>query len=160
MIMTDDMKKKRAQEVYATLCQALNEMEYSYQEDVENLKIRLTVYGDDIPMDLVIIVDENRQLIRLMSGMPFKMSEDKRVEGSLLTNCVNYMLADGSFDYDMRDGEILFRLTASYRESLISTALLRYMVNVSCSTIDRFNDKFMLVNKGVMSAKEFFDSIK
>jgi hypothetical protein len=158
--MAEEKNVKQALEVYNTLRQALNEMEYRYTEDIEKLRIRLTVYGDDIPMDLLIIIDADRMLIRLMSSLPFKMSEDKRVEGSLLTNHVNYLLADGSFDYDMRDGEILFRLTASYRESLISTALLRYMINVSCSTIDKVNDKFMLVNKGAMSLSDFVESMK
>ena len=158
--MAEEKNVKQALEVYNTLRQALNEMEYRYTEDIEKLRIRLTVYGDDIPMDLLIIIDADRMLIRLMSSLPFKMSEDKRVEGSLLTNHVNYLLADGSFDYDMRDGEILLRLTASYRESLISTALLRYMINVSCSTIDKVNDKFMLVNKGAMSLSDFVESMK
>ena len=158
--MTDEMKVKRAQEVYGTLCQALNEMEFHYTQDAEKLKIRLTVHGEDIPMDLIITVDADRQLIRLLSPLPFKMCEEKRVDGSVLTNYANYLLADGSFDYDMRDGEILFRLTSSFRESLISTALLRYMINVSCSTVDRFNDKFMLLNKGVMNVSEFLDSLK
>ena len=157
--MAEDMNVKQALEMYNTLKLALNEMEYRYTEDVEKLRIRLTIYGEDIPMDLLIMIDADRKLIRLMSSLPFKMSEDKRVEGSLLTNHVNYLLADGSFDYDMRDGEILFRLTASYRESLISTALLRYMINVSCSTIDRVNDKFMLVNKGAMSLSDFVKSM-
>ncbi|MBQ7319832.1 MAG: hypothetical protein IJW97_06640 [Clostridia bacterium] len=157
--MAEDMNVKQALEMYNTLKLALNEMEYRYTEDVEKLRIRLTIYGEDIPMDLLIMIDADRKLIRLMSSLPFKMSEDKRVEGSLLTNHVNYLLADGSFDYDMRDGEILFRLTASYRESLISTALLRYMINVSCSTIDKVNDKFMLVNKGAMSLSDFVKSM-
>lgn len=157
--MAEDMNVKQALEMYNTLKLALNEMEYRYTEDVEKLRIRLTIYGEDIPIDLLIMIDADRKLIRLMSSLPFKMSEDKRVEGSLLTNHVNYLLADGSFDYDMRDGEILFRLTASYRESLISTALLRYMINVSCSTIDKVNDKFMLVNKGAMSLSDFVKSM-
>ena len=54
--------------------------------------------------------------------------EDKRVDGAIAVCVANNGLNDGCFDYDVRDGEIRFRLTSSYRESTPGTALFEYMI--------------------------------
>ena len=70
--------------------------------------------------------------------------------------CVaNYGLINGSFDYDLSDGEIRFRLVSSYRESILSEALFNYMIVVSAGTVDDYNDKFLMVSNGMMSAEDF-----
>jgi hypothetical protein len=66
-------------------------------------------------------------------------------------------LKDGSFDYDINDGEIRFRLTSSYRESILSKELFVYMIGVSIGTIDQYNDKFFMLSKGVMSIQQFIE---
>lgn len=73
--------------------------------------------GDDITKDFIILVDGERQLVRVMLPMHFNVTEDKRVEGAIATCMVNYRLSDGSFDYDVTGGKIAFRMTASFRES-------------------------------------------
>ena len=72
-----------AQQVYATMCQALDERNWKYTRFEEDLVVSFGVNGDDLPMNFVLQVDEERQVIRLMSGLPFKMPEDKRVEGAI-----------------------------------------------------------------------------
>jgi hypothetical protein len=64
---------------------------------------------------------------------------------------------DGCFDYDLSDGQILFRLTSSYRDSLLSEALFEYMVMVSASTIDKYNDRFFMLAKGMISLEQFIE---
>ena len=108
-------------------------------------------------MGLVIEVDDDRQLVRVVSPMPFEMSENKRIEGAIATCAATYTLADGSFDYDLMRGKIYFRLTSSYRGCDIGEGMLDYMVDVSLSTIDRYNDKFMALNKGYINVTDFFD---
>lgn len=158
--MADQKQIKQAQETYKTLCAALDAKNWKYEKIADKLMVHFTVTGEDIPMDFLMFVDADRDLVRLMSQLPFKFDGAHRTEGALVTSYANYKLADGSFDYRMSDGAVYFRLTLSYRDSLISQDALFYMVRVSSYTVDRYNDKFLMVAKGMMSPDEFVESVK
>lgn len=153
--MVDEKKMELAKQVYQTLCEAIERREWNFGKDEEKLLVRFGVSGDDIPMQFILIVDAERQLIRLMSPMPFKMSESKRMEGAIATCAASFGMADGSFDYDLSDGTIVFRMTASFRESLIGEGLFQYMISCSCAMVDKYNDQFLAINKGLMSIADF-----
>ena len=109
-------------------------------------------------MNFLIIIDAERQLVRLLSLLPFQMNSDKRVEGALATCIINYLLADGSFDFDLDEGHIMFRLTASFRESLLGEELFKYMVSIACHTIDKYNDQLSDLNDGKISLEQFLEN--
>jgi len=153
--MAEENKKILAKEVYNTLCGAIERREWNYEKDEEKLVVHFGVSGDDIPMQFILVVDEERQLIRLMSPMPFNMSEDKRMEGAIATCVASFGMADGSFDYDLAEGRIVFRMTASFRESVIGEGLFQYMISCACAMVDEYNDKFLAIDKGLMSINDF-----
>ncbi|MCH5163186.1 MAG: YbjN domain-containing protein [Clostridiales bacterium] len=154
--MADEKQLKKAQTVYASLCGMLDEKSWHYEQHKEDLVITFTARGDDIPMQFIIYIDADRELVRLMSPIPISFGEDKRVEGALATSRVNYALADGSFDYDFKEGKVMFRMTSSYRDSLISMELMKYMVGCALYTVDEYNDKFLMIAKGMMSVDDLF----
>lgn len=156
--MADEKKMELAKQVYATLCTAIDKREWNYQKDEEKLVAYFGVNGDDIPMQFILVVDAERQLIRVMSPLPFKMSESKRMEGAIATCVASYGMADGSFDYDLSDGTIVFRMTASFRESLIGEGLFQYLISCSCAMVDAYNDKFLAIDKGLLSITDFISS--
>ena len=153
--MVDEKKMKLAKQVYQTLCDAIERREWNFGKDEEKLLVHFDVNGDDIPMQFVLIVDAERQLIRVMSPLPFKMSESKRMEGAIATCAASFGMADGSFDYDLSDGTIVFRMTASFRESLIGEGLFQYLISCSCAMVDKYNDQFLALDKGFMSITDF-----
>ena len=153
--MVDEKKMELAKQVYQTLCEAIERREWNFGKDEEKLLVHFGVSGDDIPMRFILIVDAERQLIRLMSPMPFKMSESKRMEGAIATCVASFGMVDGSFDYDLSDGTIVFRMTASFRESLIGEGLFQYMISCSCAMVDKYNDQFLALDKGIMSITDF-----
>ncbi len=155
--MEDAMKKALAAKVYHTLCQAIENREWSFEKDEENLTAYFGVRGDDIPMQFILRVDEDRQLIRLLSMLPFKMSEEKRMEGAIATCVITYGLADGSFDYDLSDGSVYFRMTASFRDSIIGEGLFQYMISCACAMVDQYNDQFLALDKGIISIADFIE---
>ena len=59
--------------------------------------------------------------------------------GTFVLECPNLPVC--SFDYNIRDGSITFRMTASYRESVIGEGLFNYMIDCAAATVDEFNDK-------------------
>lgn len=153
--MANEKELKLAKEAYDTLCNTLDEMKWRYDKDEDKLILHLGISGEDIPMEFIVHCDADRQLIRLMSFLPFKISEEKRVEGAIATCHANYLLADGSFDYNLGDGTIIFRMTSSFRESLVGDELFHYMIHVACITVDKYNDQFLMISKGNLSITDF-----
>lgn len=152
---TTEKGLKLAKDAYATLCNAFDEQGWHYTKHEEDLIITLGLNGDDIPMQFIVHCDAERQLIKVLSFLPFKMSEDKRIEGAVATSYVNYKLADGVFGYNVGDGSIFFKMTSSFRESLIGKELFNYMVACATYTVDRYNDQFLMLSKGTLSLEDF-----
>lgn len=146
-----------AKEVYTAICESLDEIGWKYTRDDEKLLVSFSVSGDDIPMSFIIVTDVERQIIRLLSFMPFTVPEDKRIELAVAACVANYKFAVGSFDLDIENGNLLFRVASSFRSSLISTELIRYLVSIACNTIDEYNDQFFAICKGDMTLQEYID---
>lgn len=156
--MADEKNNAFAKTVFTTLCDVMESRGWKYEKDEKDLTVHFIVSGDDIPMQFILVIDAERQLIRLMSPLPFKMSEDKRIDGAIATCAASFGLADGSFDYDLTEGRIIFRMTASFRESLIGEELFHYMIECSCVTVDEYNDKFLAIDKGLLSISDFIEN--
>ena len=147
-----------AKEAFKAVCNMLDSANLKYDTDVSELKVICGIQGDDFPVRMQILIDEDHTLVALYSQMPFDVPEDKRIEFALAISKVNNSLADGSFDYDMRDGSILFRLTLSYLDSFIGNDAFFYQLLVSFKTIDQYNDKFFMLSKGAISIEDFLAS--
>ena len=153
-----EVNMRKAKETYEVLCRMLDNRDWRYEKIEEDLVIKSGVKGNDFPIEFIMRVNPRNEIVSFFSWMPFKVEESKRIDLALATCVANYGLADGSFDYDLKDGEILFRLTSSYRESTLSEELFEYMLMVSASTVDDYNDKFFMISKGMMTLEQFIAS--
>ncbi len=153
-----EVNMAKAKETFALLCRMLDNRDWNYDKHEEDLVIKSGVKGDDLPIEFIMRVNAKAEIVSFLSMMPFKVEESKRLEMALAVCVANYGLVDGSFDYDVSDGSIIFRLTSSYRNSIISEDLLEYMLMIAASTVDVYNDKFFMVSKGVMSVQQFIES--
>ena len=158
--MAELKEMKQAQNAFNTLCAMLDDHGWKYQRDDENLRIECGANGDVLPIDIRITVSADKQLVTLLSQLPFKVPEDDRVLGAIAVTAANYNMVDGSFDYNLASGAIIFRLTTSIRESLISKDVFEYMLFVSCGTVDNYNDKLLMVIKHAMSLEDFIKFTK
>ena len=150
-----DEKMERAQQVFNALCAAMDADDWHYEKNEEKLEIKCGAQGEDLPMKIHVIVDPEKQIIILLSPLPFIIPENKRLDGAIAVSVANNGLVDGSFDYDIKDGSIFFRMTSSFIESEIGSELFHYMLLIACHTIDEYNDKFLMVGKGMMSIEDF-----
>ena len=151
----DEIKTKRAIEVYNTLKAALDAQHWHYDANDEALTISLGVNGEDIPMNFILVVDGERELVRMLSLLPFKAERERLLALAIATCQANYKLVDGCFVYNIEDGAILYRITSSFRGSIISIDLLRYMINMACHVVDEYNDRFLAISKGMLSLEDF-----
>lgn len=156
--MTDNEKTMMGQTVYETICKMFDEKNFHYKRREDDHVITCQVRGDDLPMDILFAVHDDRQIVQLLSPMPFTVPEDKRMDIALAITVINNRLVDGSFDFDLSKGRITFRQTASYIESILGKELFEYMLMVSASTVDEYNDKFLMIAKGMVSFEQFLES--
>ncbi len=157
--MANEKQLKEAKKVYETLCAALDANDWKYKKHDDDLVITFLTRGDDIPMQFIVAIDADRQLVRMLSPLPFKFVEEKRVEAAVALCQTNYSLVDGSFELDLSDGEVSFKLTSSFKDCLISADLLNFMVVYACFVVDKYNDSLLMLNTGKISLDEYFEKI-
>ena len=157
--MAEQKISEQARAVFATLCGALDKNEWHYRKDEEDLSIECGAQGDDLPMEITIKVDAERMLVMLLSHLPFVIQEDKRLDVAIAVSAINNMLVDGCFDYDVASGNMLFRMTNSFLESKLGEDVFTYMLLCSCQTIDEYNDKFLMLAKGMISIEQFLSTL-
>lgn len=153
----DDNKMISAKKVYATLCAALDGRNWVYNRHDDDLVVTYDVTGDDFPMDFIFAVDADRQLLKLYSRIRLEIPEDKRIELAIACCHASFGLPDGSFDFDLAEGRITFRLTSTFIESLISENQINYMISCACHWVDEYNDKFMALAKGYLPLDKFLE---
>lgn len=149
----------QAKATFDTLCQALEHHEWHYEKDEEKLSIECGAQGEDLPMEITIKVDAERMLIMVLSHMPFVIQEDKRLEVAIAVSAINNALVDGCFDYDVASGHMFFRMTNSFLESTVGEEVFSYLLFCSCQTIDEYNDKFLMLAKGMISIEQFLSTL-
>ena len=152
--MADMQAAKRA---YATVIAMMDSENLKYSRDDANLRIELGFNTDDLDIQMKFFVDTDRDLVRILSFLPFKFPEDKRVEGAVATCVANHGMVNGSFDYDFSDGELLFKCVDSYRGGTFTQETAKYMMNVALGMVDKYNDRFFALAKGMMTLSDFVE---
>ncbi len=153
--MAEEKNLALAKATFETLCQTLENDDWRYKKDEENLTVSCGARGEDLPMELNIEVDAKRMLVVLLSNLPFRVQEDKRLDVAVAVCAVNNILADGSFDYDVTSGHLVFRLTNSFIESKISEEVFKYMLYCACAVVDDYNDTLLALARGYISMGQF-----
>ena len=153
-------ERQEALKVYRMFKDYLDGIYFRYTPLDEELVITLRANGNGLPMDVLIRVLEDRKVVQVLIPLSCKVPEDKRVDGAVAVSVANYGIINGSFDYDFNDGKILFRTTHSYRGVSMTKETIRYLVQVSCSTTDKYGDKFFALCKGLMTLEQFIEKEK
>ena len=150
-----EKENQRALVVYQAICSALEARKWKYNKDESKLMVYFGVNGDSLPIEFIFFVDAERQMIRVMVPLQQKFREEKRLEGAIATCAANYGMVDGGFDYDLSDGRVIFRATASFRESIIGEGLIDYLIDLSCAMVDKYSADFLALDKGYLSLEDF-----
>ena len=142
---------------YRTLISMMNNQGLKYTSFDDKLRVELGFNTDDLDVELICIIDEERELVRILSFLPFKFPEDKRVDGAIAATVANHGMVNGSFDFDISDGEMLFKCVNSYKNGGFNEDIAYYMISVAVSTVDDYNDRFFGIAKGMISFQDFIE---
>lgn len=153
--MSSAKELKNAKVNYNTMCTKLDQMGWKYERFEEDFVVKSGVRGDDLPIEFIIVVNPDTQIVRYMSKMPFNIAEEKRIDAAIAVCSANNGLVDGNFDYDVLTGEIVYRMTANFRETILGGDVFEYMVIVASKIVDKYNDRFLMLSKGNISVEQF-----
>ena len=153
-------KQAKAEKVYKTMVKALKDKNWHFEEREQDLTIVSNYSGDDIPVRFIIRIDAGREVIQYLSPLPFKIDESKRVDAAVAVCVANYGLVNGSFDMDISDGEIRYRLTTSFYDCDLGKDFFYNMMATAVLTTDKYNDWFKRLNDGTMTLQQFIEKRK
>ena len=149
---------EHARKQFNTLIDMMNSNELKFTKHEDDLSISSGFITEDLPVEYFIRIDAEIEMAVFISKLPFTMPEEKRVDGAIAVCVANNGIVNGNFDYDINDGEIVFRLTTSFKSgSVLSEDLFEYMIMASASMVDRYNDKFFMLAKGMMNIQQFIE---
>lgn len=131
-------------------------LKYTVEEETDaRTHVRIHFKGNDLPMTLHIILRTDKQIASVLSAIPFRIPEEHLQTAATAVAVANHGLIDGSFDLNLSNGNIVFRLTSCFLGSVLSEQLFSYLMFVSAETIDRYNDRFLALNNGEMTLEQF-----
>lgn len=155
--MADEKDLEMGKKIYGELCQALDNHDWNYDRHDEDLTITMGMRGDDLPIEMIIRVNAPAQVVSVFSVVPVTIPEDKRVDVAMAVCIANNNLVNGGFDLDLEKGRLVWRLCTTYRGSLLGSEAYQYMVIVSASTVDKYNDRFLMLAKGMIDLAKFVE---
>ncbi len=157
--MTPDQTRIENKEKNAKILLSMLEnrrLKYVVEEETDaRTHIRIHFKGEDLPMTLHIILRTDKQIVSVLSAIPFRIAEEHLQTAAVAVAAANHGLIDGPYDLNYINGNIVFRLTSCFLGSVLSEQLFSYLMFVSAETIDRYNDRFLALNNGEMTLDQF-----
>lgn len=131
-------------------------LKYTVEERTDaRTHIRVHFTGEDLPMTLHLILRADRQMASVYSVLPSQFPPERRNDAALAVTAANHGLIDGSFDLNLDNGEIRFRLTSCFIGTVLTEELFSYLMFVSAETVDRYNDRLAALNDGTLDLEGF-----
>lgn len=155
--MADEKILELAKKVYEDLCQGLDKQEWQYDRHDEDLVVTISMKSEDLPINMILRVAPDAQVVNVFSVLPVKVPDEKLVDMALAVCVANDGMINGCFDLDMNKKQIVWRLCTTYRGSLLGSEAYSYMVGVSAATVDKYNDRFLMLAKDMIDIKKFIE---
>ena len=153
-------KQAIANKWYKSMCKMLDDRGWTYDKDEEKYKISCDVSGDNGSLDVRMYLDAEREVAITWVFVGLKVPEDMRETVAHAVNVINYCLVHGAFDFGQEKGNLLYRCTSSYRDSVVSEEWFKYLINVAVNTADDYSEKLRRVVKGYLTIDELYDELR
>lgn len=156
--MSNDNKLARSALAFNSVCEILKDGRALFTPHFNELKIECTVKAD-IPINMEITLNAEYEILLITSLLPFAVMKEVTIDTALAVNLVNSSLIDGSFDFDVYGGNIRFRMTSSYRDSVFSRSLFEYMMKYAVKIIDKYDNSLFCLSCGAYTLEQFVRKI-
>lgn len=153
----NEQNKQRPEDVYQLLCDTLDKRKIRYEKSGGDLLVKFEMAGKSMPIRILMMVDKERSLLKLLSPLPFAVPENKRLDMSLAVNALNNQLPEGNFDYEYASGRLCFRIASCFKDCEIAAAVPEYLLFLAGVVVDRFNDKLRMFSEGAVSLEQLMN---
>ena len=123
------------EKVVANVRSALDSLSLKFDEQ-EDGNIVLGAMGDDNPIGMVIVTDDDHKTLNIYCYLMFDIPDDARAKLIPELNTVNNTINNGGFY--MADGEpkIYFKIIQSYYDRVPSQQMVAHLLTVAFKTVD------------------------
>ena len=149
-----------AQKVYQAFIDHMTKKGFHFDRHDDDLVISMIAQGEDLPQPTIIRVLAERDIVQIVSPIPYNIPDDKRQEAAVAAAVANYGIINGSFDFDIRDGEVRYRITHYYGDTEMTEKQVEYLLQCIWFTTDNYNEKFFMLGMGKMTLQEFIEADK
>ena len=143
--------------VYELFKKHLDDHKFKYEAYDDDHVLKMIVHGEDLPQPTVIRILDDRDIVQILSPLPCMMPEEKRVDAAVAVSVANYGLVVGNFDFDMRDGEIRFRVSMDFEGLELNDIAIKNLLSPVFVITDRYNDRFFMLGKGMITLEQFIE---
>lgn len=158
-VSSGERSTARAREMYGVLTGLLDEAGIAYSANEQSLSVSSTAVGNDLPMPFTFLIDPSRELLAIVSDLPFSVPESRTFHTALGVCAANSVTFEGRFDFDYRAGRMRFVITSSYAAGDIDKKIFDHMLSVALNTIDMYNDRFAVAALNDIAADDIYDYI-
>lgn len=156
-------KEDRARTMYGTICQTMDDMDWRYtkKEDDANLYVTTASKGGNCDVIYVnIAVGIKNSSIYVYSPMTFKVPQERRDDVALAITRINWTMLNGCFDMNYADGYLSFKVADFFLDSILGSEVVKYMILVVCSMVDKHIKYILDVIDGRMTIAELEEELK
>jgi hypothetical protein len=116
----------------------LEESSLHAEADEKNLMVKFGISGNGAGLRVIAYADEDRGHFAVMSVSSVNCMEGQRSLMAELLCRVNYRLAVGGFEFDMRDGEIRYKISQLIGSVPIEKEVLGHCLGLCIFTHERY----------------------
>ena len=160
--MADEKRIREAKVVYESLRKFFDKIGLKYQvlteDSEEEYVIKYGMKGDDIPMDFLFLIRVDSGIIKVVSPQPVRIETEKRLEAALAICKINNEIVDGSYSMDLENGTVFYSQTTCFLGSLVSDEVFAYLLGLSGSIVDHYNDKLLMLQAGMIDLEGFINA--
>lgn len=151
----DKKLQKQAEKVAKILRSVLDGYGWHYSVSNDGLSFEFGVKSDAMPMYYTMRVWPDKELVTTYVSQKLIIPESKRIMAALGFCQANNHLVDGSYDFNVATGELLFRVVACYHDMKIGPATIKYLINVANQSFDDVNQTICDYVNDVIDGTEY-----
>ena len=152
-----EAKMAKAKEVYDRLVAALRAKEWEFTPHEEDLVIVSGCTGDDFPIQFLFKADAGRECLSFHTNKFVKFEDDKLLDAAYAVAVANHGMVFGHFDLNLNDGSIIYTMSNSFVDADLGGGFFFDMLMTAVNTTDKYNDRFIMLSKGMIDLKKFIE---
>lgn len=157
--MTNSDGLQTARDNFSKLCAVLDDNKFKYEKNDDELSIHCLAKGKEMPVEIIIKFNPQLEIVSLLSPLPFTVKEESRNSAAVAVARINFGMVDGNFDFNYSTGKLVFRLTASFANSILGKDAFEYVLFTSLQTVEEYNGKLLTVCEKNMSVDQIYNFI-